>query len=81
VCATAHASAAGTSSCRFRPGRTATRPDVVKTVDMLMLMLVLGEGGRARSAAEYPVVYERSGLRLAGRTTLPSLSEVFELVA
>jgi O-methyltransferase domain/Dimerisation domain len=51
----------------------------LKTTDMLML--VLGDGGRERTAAEFEALWERAGLRLSRRTMLPSTFEVFELVA
>lgn len=50
----------------------------LKTTDMLML--VLGDGGRERTAAEFETLWGRAGLRLSRRTMLPSTFEVFELV-
>lgn len=50
----------------------------LKTTDMLML--VLGDGGRERTAPDFERLWERAGLRLSRRITLPSTFEVFELV-
>jgi hypothetical protein len=44
-----------------------------------MLMLVYADGGRERTNRQYEVLFARAGLRLVGRTRLPSLFEVFEL--
>ncbi|KAA0233325.1 MAG: hypothetical protein JJLCMIEE_00398 [Acidimicrobiales bacterium] len=51
--------------------------DFAKSSDLLML--VLGEGGRERTAEEYESIFGRAGLTVAHRATLPSLFEVFEL--
>lgn len=53
------------------------REHMLKTTDMLML--VLGDGGRERTAAEFAALWQRAGLRLTRRITLPSTFEVFEL--
>lgn len=46
-----------------------------------MLMLVLGDGGRERTAAEFDALWPRAGLRCRRVITLPSLFKVFELEA
>ncbi len=51
--------------------------DLAKAVDMIML--VLGDGGRERTEAEYEALFARAGLDLRRRITLPSLFDVFEL--
>jgi len=53
--------------------------DFAKASDMLML--VLGDGGRERTEKEYETLFNRAGLRVHRRIVLPSLFEVFELVA
>jgi hypothetical protein len=52
--------------------------DFAKASDLVML--VLGDGGRERTVDEYEALFERAGLRLSRRITLPSLFVVFELV-
>ncbi len=46
-----------------------------------MLMLVLGDGGRERTMAEFEALWARAGLRQSRVVTLPSLFRVFELEA
>jgi hypothetical protein len=46
-----------------------------------MLMLVLSDGGRERTEAEYEALFARAGLRVCRRVVLPSLFDVFELGA
>lgn len=62
-----------------RPVRESTRAraDFARFADMLML--VYGDGGRERTVDEYERLFARAGLRIADRTTLASLFEVFEL--
>ncbi len=44
-------------------------------------MLVMTEGGRERTPAEYAALLERAGLRLAAITPTPSPISVVEAVA
>jgi hypothetical protein len=52
--------------------------EFLKATDLLMLAYTAG--GRERSVAEYEALFGRAGLRVARRTVLPSLFDVFELV-
>jgi SAM-dependent methyltransferase len=60
-----------------KPLPTHDGTDFAKASDVLML--VLGDGGRERTVAEYEALFARAGLRLLERTTLPSLFDVFSL--
>lgn len=60
-----------------RPMPSGTRPDFTRSSDLLMLML--SDGGRERTAAEYGALFGRASLRIVDETRLASLFSVFEL--
>jgi hypothetical protein len=59
-----------------RPLADSDRTDFARYADLLMLMY--GDGGRERTVSDYEELGRRAGLRLEGRTPLPSLFEVFD---
>jgi hypothetical protein len=60
-----------------RPLPTDDRPDFAKLADMLMLLL--GDGGRERTDADYERVFANANLKIRRRITLPSLFVVYDL--
>lgn len=46
-----------------------------------MLMLVLGDGGRERTDAEYQRLFTHAGFSIVRRSTLPSLFVAYELAS